>query len=413
MSTARRRGTDHLHLGGEKPVVRSLIAVCGVVAIVAISFAGRLAWIENRQLPEGLIQANGRTEGDHVAIASKFAGRVDNLLVREGNKVSQGETLAELDDDQLQAQLNRAKHGVTVAKAIVQGSQADAKAAEADVRAARTSLRLLKKQVPLEIATAEAELDHARAISAMADTNEGFKRSEFERAERLLQSNAISQEESDQKQLAWTRAQNELATASASRTAAEKRLAEAKLGVERIEAEQDAILALEAKHKKSLAHIEECKARQAESEASLAEAQSMVEDLSIVAPSAGTIVSRFVDRGEVVGAGSPLFDLVNLDRLYLQVYVPEPQIGRLRLGLSAKVYTDAYPDQPFDATVRYIASEAEFTPKEVQTTDERVKLVYAVRIYFDENPDHRLTPGLPADAVIRWKEKTPWVKPRW
>ena len=93
-----------------------------------------------------------------------------------------------------------------------------------------------------------------------------------------------------------------------------------------------------------------------------------------------------------------MFDLVNLDRLYLQVYVPETEIGRLRLGLPAKVYTDAFPDQPFDATVRYIASEAEFTPKEVQTKDERVKLVYAVRLYFESNPDHRLTPGLPAEA---------------
>ena len=98
-----------------------------------------------------------------------------------------------------------------------------------------------------------------------------------------------------------------------------------------------------------------------------------MDDLIITAPTAGTIVSRFVDTGEVVNAGTPLLDLVNLDRLYLQVYIPEPLIGRIRLGLPAQVYTDAYPDQPFDATVRYIASEAEFTPKEVQTKDERIK----------------------------------------
>ena len=190
-------------------------------------------------------------------------------------------------------------------------------------------------------------------------------------------------------------------------------MAEAKLGEERIVEQQDAILALEAKHAKAVAHIDECQARQAAAEATLSEAQSTLDDLTITAPSRGTIVARFVDQGEVVTAGSPLFDLVNLDRLYLQVYVPETQIGRLRLGLPAKIYTDAFPDAPFDATVRYIASEAEFTPKEVQTKDERVKLVYAVRLYLEANPDHRLTPGLPADAVIRWKEETPWAKPRW
>ena len=125
------------------------------------------------------------------------------------------------------------------------------------------------------------------------------------------------------------------------------------------------------------------------------------------------ITTRIVDIGEVIGAGSPLYDIVDLDRLYLKAYVPGVEIGKLRRGLIAQIYTDAFPEQPFPATVRYIASRAEFTPKEVQTPDERVKQVYAVKLYLDENPEHRLTPGMPADAVIRWKEGTPWAKPRW
>ena len=88
-------------------------------------------------------------------------------------------------------------------------------------------------------------------------------------------------------------------------------------------------------------------------------------------------------------------------------------IGKVRLGLPARVYTDAFPDEPLSATVRYIAAQAQFTPKEVQTPDERVKLVYAVKLYLDANPQHRATPGLPADAVIRWKEGAPWARPRW
>jgi len=122
---------------------------------------------------------------------------------------------------------------------------------------------------------------------------------------------------------------------------------------------------------------------------------------------------RLVDVGEVVGAGAPLLDIVNMNRLYLKVYVPELEIGKVRLGLPARIYIDAYPDQYFTATVRYISSRAEFTPKEVQTPDERVKLVYAVKLYLDENPDHRLAPGLPADAIIRWEDDVQWAKPRW
>ncbi|MCG8650991.1 MAG: efflux RND transporter periplasmic adaptor subunit [Pirellulales bacterium] len=393
--------------------MRTLVAVLILGAMVAVGLAGRRAWLENKRLPEGLIQANGRTEGDHVAIASKYAGRVSEVVSREGDDVEIDATLIQIDDKQLRAKLNQATHSVAVAVAILQGAKANANAVAAEVRAAKTSLALLKKQVPLSIETAKAELNQALAASATADSSEGYRRSEHERAQRLLSSNAISVEEADKRKLAWTMAQNELESAVAARITAEKRLAEAKLGDDRIKEKEDEVAALEAMHAKSLAHVDECKARQAEAEAGVAEAQSTLDDLTITAPAAGTIVSRFVDRGEVVNAGTPLLDLVDLDRLYLQVYVPEPLIGRIRLGLPAKVYTDAYPDQPFDATVRYIASEAEFTPREVQTKDERVKLVYAVRLYFNENPDHRLTPGLPADAIIRWKEETPWMPPRW
>lgn len=393
--------------------MRTLLAVLSLSAIVAVGLAGRRAWLDNKRLPEGLIQANGRTEGDHIIIASKYPGRVSKLVAREGDEVENGATLIQIDEKQLRARLNQATHGVSVAKAVVQGAKANANAAAAEVRAEKTSLALLKKQVPLSIQTAEAELNQALAASATADSNEGQRRSEYERAITLLESKAISQEEADQRKLAWAMTQNQLTSAMASRITAEKRLAEAKLGDDRIKEKEDEVAALEATHTKSLAYIEECKARQSEAEAGLVEAQSTLDDLTIKAPASGTIVSRFVDAGEVVNAGTPLLDLVDLDRLYLQVYVPEPLVGRIRLGLPAKVYTDAYPDQPFDATVRYIASEAEFTPKEVQTKDERVKLVYAVRLYFNDNPDHRLTPGLPADAIIRWKEETPWMPPNW
>jgi HlyD family secretion protein len=117
--------------------------------------------------------------------------------------------------------------------------------------------------------------------------------------------------------------------------------------------------------------------------------------------------------GEVIAPGAPLFDIVDLDRLYLKVFIPANEIGKVRLGLPARIHTDAFPNEPLAATVRHIASQAQFTPKEVQTPDERVKLVYAVKLYLDANPQHRATPGLPADAVIRWKEDAPWAKPRW
>jgi HlyD family secretion protein len=145
--------------------------------------------------------------------------------------------------------------------------------------------------------------------------------------------------------------------------------------------------------------------------AQLEEVDARLSDTRIIAPIDGTIVTKIANIGEVLSIGSNIALIVNLDALYLKAFVPEPQIGKVRLNLPAQVYVDAYPNKPFPAIVRYISSRAEFTPKEVQTQEERVKLVYAVKIYLDENPEHMLTPGMPADAIIRWKGDEKW--PRW
>jgi HlyD family secretion protein len=145
--------------------------------------------------------------------------------------------------------------------------------------------------------------------------------------------------------------------------------------------------------------------------AQLEEVDARLSDTRIIAPIDGTIVTKIANIGEVLSIGSNIALIVNLDALYLKAFVPEPQIGKVKLNLPAQIFVDAYPNRPFSATIKYISSRAEFTPKEVQTREERVKLVYAVKIYLDENPEHMLTPGMPADAIIRWKGNEKW--PRW
>jgi HlyD family secretion protein len=154
------------------------------------------------------------------------------------------------------------------------------------------------------------------------------------------------------------------------------------------------------------------RARMQEAAAAAAEARTALEDLTIRAPVDGTVTGRFVDVGEVVNAGTPLLELTDLGRLYLKGYLPETEIGRVRRGMPARIHVDAYPGEPFAATVTYVAARAEFTPKEVQTVDERVKLVYEVRLHADENPGGRLNPGQPADAMIRWRDGAAWLPPR-
>ncbi|RLA18962.1 MAG: secretion protein HlyD [Gammaproteobacteria bacterium] len=303
-------------------LMKRITTLTGVVIVVIALFAVWWSFFRVTPLPEGLIQANGRIEGDHYTVAGKIAGKIIELKAREGDEVKMGQVLAKLDSGQINAKVLQAKSGVV--------------AADAECSAAEAS-----------------ELQSRRDKS---------------RLQNLLKNNTASKQETERAIVAW-------------------------------EVDKDRLNA--------------SKARCSVAKAVLQEVKSIQDDLIIRAPAKGIITTRIVDEGEVVAAGSPLFDIVDLDRLYLKVYVPGNQIGKVRLGLVARIYIDAFPDRPFPATIRYIASRAEFTPKEVQTPDERVKLVYAVKLYLAENPDHQLTPGLPADAVIRWKEGIEWEKPRW
>lgn len=357
------------------------IAVTAVAVVVGYFILSQ-AW--NSTLPDGLIQANGRIEGDHVTIASKFPGRVVELSAREGDTVVKDQRLVRLDDVQTRARVEQARRLVDML--------------EAQVQAAHASLAVLNLEVPLAIEAAQAKVDSAAAALEKTNAVEQEARRDLARMRALLPEQAVSHQLVEQTEARWRAAASDRASAKGTVAQTRKELAQAELGWRRIQTKEKEVAAMEQQRDQA--------------EAALAEAESILSDLAITAPTNGTITTRMIDVGEVVSAGTPLLELVDLDRLYLQVFVPEVQIGKLRHGLPAQIYTDAFPERPYDATVRYISSKAEFTPKEVQTRDERVKLIYAVRLYLAENPEHRLTPGLPADAIIRWKEDVAWVKPR-
>ena len=360
-------------------VVTEVAAVALVAAVTAYAMLSREA-----PLPEGLIQANGRIEGDHVIVASKFSGRIAAVKVREGDTVAPGQMLAVIEDAQAQAKVSQARAAVA--------------ALEAQVQAGRAGLAVLRREVPLSVESMQAGVARAEASLGKAQASEAQAAREAERMRTLLAKGFIAVQRVEQSDLVMTEAAAESVSARNAATQAEKQLAEARLGPDRIRAREAEVAALEAQRDQA--------------NASLAEAESVLGDLTITAPTGGVVMTRVRDTGEMVTAGSPIFDLVDLDKLYLKVYVPELLIGKLRLNAPARIYTDAFPAIAVPATVRFISSRAEFTPKEVQTRDERVKLTYAVKLYLDKNPERSLTPGLPADAMIRWKDGIEWVSPR-
>lgn len=363
---------------------RKIVAVATVI-LIAVGIAVYQYLDRGRQLPEGLIQANGRIEGDSIIVASKQPGKVLAVHVHEGDDAAMDQVLVELDDQATRARVAQAKAAKVVAAAQVEQCLAE--------------YEVLCKEVPYSIDAASAAVTASKARLQQAKSAAQQAEKERHRYWKLAESSLLGWETAERADLKWRQALDAVTTARAMLVQARETLKDAKLGPTRITAKQAQTAAFAAAADAAQARLEE--------------AQSVLDDLTIRSPAAGAVTMRLAEVGEVINAGTPLLEVVDLDRLYLKVFIPEVDVGKVRLGLPAQVYIDAFPATPFAAKVRNIAKRAEFTPKEIQTRDERVKLVYAVKLYFKNNPDHRLTPGLPADAVIRWHEDTPWTPPRW
>ncbi|MBI4352962.1 MAG: efflux RND transporter periplasmic adaptor subunit [Candidatus Omnitrophica bacterium] len=135
-----------------------------------------------------------------------------------------------------------------------------------------------------------------------------------------------------------------------------------------------------------------------------------LEDTKIKAPIKGTVVTKIVQPGEVIVAGTPVVSLVNMDDLYLKVFLTTDKVGKVGVGDEARVHPDAFPDQAFEAVVEKISEKAEFTPKNVETKSQRAKLVFEIKLKIKENKDHKLKPGMPAEALIKIDKKAVWKK---
>ncbi|GAB6182342.1 HlyD family secretion protein [Thermodesulfovibrio hydrogeniphilus] len=305
--------------------------------IVILGFLVVLAYLiisKSEKIPEGLIILSGRIEGREVNVAPKIQGRIFKLYKDEGNRVSQGELICEVDSEQLNARY----------KTAVENSQS-------------AYYAILQSQ--------------ANLMKAKANYEKASK--DFERYSSLLKEELVSKSEFDRVKMQYESAKAE------------------------VEALSKAISQTEANYRASQQRLKEVLAD--------------LNETKLYSPISGVVLSRLAEVGEVVNPGSVVYVLVDLSRLYVKVYVPEPDIGKLKLGLPARVYIDAYPDKYFNGKVTKIYEQAEFTPKNVETKEERVKLVFGVEVSV-ENPEGLLKPGMPADVVIKWKESAHWIKPK-
>jgi HlyD family secretion protein len=356
-----------------------VIAVLALVVLAAVVGPRFRSWLATPP-PVGLLFASGRIEGRITTLTPKASAWVAALHVDEGQEVNAGQVLATLDD---QAQRERLRAAEEQLNALAER-----------VRAADTELAMTDRQVTLRVEQATAARREADTRVRRARAQALQAQREGERAARLAGQEFIAAQEAERARLAAEVADHAVREAEAALETSDKLLALARLGAQQLEAmraERDALAR-----------------QQRQAQAQVAEQRSYVADFEIRSPIAGRVLTRSVERGERVGDGTPLFTLVDLDQLYVKIYVPEPSIGKVALGQEARVYVDAYPGRPFTARVSRVSQEAEFTPKNVETREERVKLVFAVEVALAENPGGVLKPGMPADAVVRWQPDAPW-----
>lgn len=384
---------------------RLTLAAVGLLILTAFGLWAYLS--SSSDSAPGILEASGRIEGDQAAVGAKVGGRIVQLPVREGQALEAGQLIAELSSEQARAGLDQAEHDLHTARAQLDQAEAQIAALKREVEAGETAVRLAEQQSRARIGEAEAALETARARLLQAEAERERAEKDDLRYHDLLADGAIAPQVVDQAEAAFraARAVEEAARKAVAQAAESLQLARTTLleiDLRRKEVEQA------REHlKEAQAAFEAAKARVQSAEARRALAQANVTDTRVVAPFAGTVLRKLVEEGEVVAAGTPLITFVDLSKLYVKVYLPEREIGKVKLGDPARVYIDAFPKRFFEAEVSEVSEQAEFTPRDIHMKDERGKLVFAVKLAL-KTPGGLLKPGMPADARIRWKAETPW-----
>ncbi|QIG47171.1 HlyD family efflux transporter periplasmic adaptor subunit [Nordella sp. HKS 07] len=314
-----------------------ILPILIVVVLVAGAAGGYAYWLQaqSSRVPAGLARANGRVEVERVDVATKYAGRIAELHVNEGDAVQKEEVLARLDTTEILAQLAAARAAVHRAHQGTARAEADVALREADLTLAEIELR---------------------------------------RAARLAGINAGTLAELDRRT-----AQRDISKAS---------LSSAKAAVE------DAKAATEA------------------AEAQVTQIEAVITDMTLKAPVSGRVEYRLAQSGEVVGVGERVLTLLNLSDVHMTIFLPTGQAGRVELGSDARIVLDSAPEYVVPATVTFVAAEAQFTPKYVETANEREKLMYRIKLHIDpeilQKYSGYVKAGMTGNAYVKIQGKATW-----
>lgn len=355
------------------------------------------------------VRVSGNIELREVEIGFQLGGRLSGLWVEEGDPVHRGDVIARLDTDELEEQHARASAALASARSRLRQLGAavalrSEQVAGETMRAQAEVDRAVATLTGLEAGARPQELQVAAAAVASAEGEFGRAERDWQRAQTLYEDEDISTAQFDEARSRYEVTSARLAEARERRALVEEGprredIASAAAEVNRARAN----LRLAEAGRLEVARMqEEIEGRRADvrlSEADLAIAQTRLDDAEIVSPIEGVVLVKAAEVGEIVSQGSPVVTLGDLAHPWLRAYVNETDLGRLELGAEVPVQTDSFAGKVYSGRLSFIASEAEFTPNQIQTDEERVRLVYRIRIDI-ENPDGELKSNMPADARV-------------
>lgn len=346
----------------ELKLKKRLMPILATVAVLALAAYGWMTY-QSEDVDAGLIHGNGRIEATEIDVATRISGRVEAILVGEGDFVTKGTPLARMQIDNLNAQFDEAQARQRQAASGVDSAIAQVAMSESDIVAAEGA-----------VAQTESELDAARRRLARSET--------------LAREGASSVQELDDDRARMRSAQAALLASKARVSAAQSALAAANTQVTGARATVTA------------------------AEATVARIQSDIDDSTLTAPRDGRVQYRIAQPGEVVGAGGKILNLVDLSDVYMNFFVPEQIAGRLAIDSDVRIVLDAAPQFVIPANVSFVSSTAQFTPKTVETASERQKLMFRIKAQIPRDLLQRnlqqVKTGLPGVAWLKIDAQASW-----
>jgi len=386
--------------------------VAPFVAVAALAIVGVVVWrlFFVPSTPSSVVELTGRVEGDDSAIAAKVAGRILEIRVREGDEMKAGDVIAVLDDRQVQSRHDQAQAALTAAEARIASARAQVAVLEEQLKQTQLAFGQSENDSQGRVAQAEADLTAAEADRTRQEASLKLALFDKDAYTHLVTTGAVSERQgrlsvatADQQEAAVAGAKRRVEAARGAVTTAKASLSNPGIRQSQVAAVRQQLIQQQAEIANSVASAEQARFQ-------LAEADANRQDLTVVAPFAGTVITRAAEPGEVIQAGTPIVTLLDLAKVYLRGFVPEGEIGRVKIGQAAHVYLDSNITQALDAYVSRIDPQATFTPENIYFRDDRVRQVVGVKLQLKGGFGYA-KPGMPSEGEVLVSGDT-WPKRR-